>query len=215
MGCRLHPSYRLFLCPRNLTGNCGSGRRRKLTIELSPKCARVTCRGVTQWTDERAEADAACGFRIFLATLDQRLIALDSQTGEPCAGFGEAGTVSVTPLIAAATPANATGSVRTYMPPVVVTDTIIIGTSVGAKFRRADAPSGAVRAFDARTGKFKWMFDPVPRNPDDPEAKNWNPESLAATGGANVWSLMSVDEERDLVFQPNRHRYFKVYYWST
>jgi quinoprotein glucose dehydrogenase len=171
-------------------------------IDRGDRGAQYKCRGVTQWTDERAEADGACGSRIFLATLDQRLIALDSQTGEPCAGFGEAGTVSVTPLIAAATPANDTGSVRTYMPPVVVTDTIIIGTSVGAKFRRADAPSGAVRAFDARTGKFKWMFDPVPRNPDDPEAKNWNPESLAATGGANVWSLMSVDAERDLVFLP-------------
>jgi len=46
------------------------------------------------------------------------------------------------------------------------------------------------------------MFDPVPRNPGDPEAANWTPESLIKTGGANVWTLMSVDTERDLVFLP-------------
>ncbi len=171
-------------------------------VDREDRNAQYKCRGVTQWTDERADIDKACGSRIFLATLDQRLITLDSHTGELCAGFGESGVVSITPFIDATLPATDTGGVRTYMPPVIVSDTVIIGTSVGAKFKRADAPSGAIRAFDVRTGTFKWMFDPVPRNPDDPEAANWDPDALVNTGGGNVWSLMSVDHERDLVFLP-------------
>ena len=171
-------------------------------VDREDRNAQYKCRGVTQWTDDRTAVEKTCASRIFLATLDQRLIALDSRTGEPCAGFGDSGVVSITPFIEAALPATDTAGVRTYMPPVIVSDTVIIGTSVGAKFRRADAPSGAIRAFDVRTGAFKWMFDPVPRNPDDPEAGNWDPDALANTGGGNVWSLMSVDHERDLVFLP-------------
>jgi quinoprotein glucose dehydrogenase len=171
-------------------------------VDRADRNAQYKCRGVTQWTDDRAVESEACGSRIFLPTLDQRLIALDSRTGELCAGFGDSGIVSVTPLIDATPPATDTASVRTYMPPVIVSDSVIIGTSVGAKFKRVDAPSGAIRAFDVRTGAFKWMFDPVPRNPNDPEAANWDPKALAYSGGGNVWSLMSVDAERDLVFLP-------------
>lgn len=167
------------------------------------------CRGVAQWLDQQA-ADSAdsstqpgvCISRVFLVTYDQRLYALDGRTGTPCPDFGEAGRVSLTPFIDSSKPSTDTPSVLTYMPPVIVSDTVIIGSSVGAKFKRADSPSGAIRAFDARSGDFKWMFDPVPRNPGDPEAANWAPRSLIRTGGANVWTLMSVDTERDMVFLP-------------
>ena len=160
------------------------------------------CRGVAQWRDEQAAADAACTFRIMLITADQRLIALDARNGEPCADFGTAGTVNMVPHIDATEPATDTNSVRTYMPPSIVSDTVILGSSVGSKFKRVDAPSGAVHGFDARSGALKWSFDPVPRNPGDPEAANWTPESLAVTGGGNVWTLMAADVERDLVFLP-------------
>jgi quinoprotein glucose dehydrogenase len=55
-----------------------------------------------------------------------------------------------------------------------------------------------VRAFDARTGAPRWTFDPIPN--DRPES--WQNDSAARTGQANVWSTMSVDEARDLVFLP-------------
>jgi quinoprotein glucose dehydrogenase len=171
-------------------------------VERGDSSAQYKCRGVAQWTDEDVDSGTSCSTRIFLATLDQRLFALDARTGRPCPMFGEAGLVSLTAHIDATNPATDTAGVRTYMPPVIVGDTVVIGTSVGAKFKRPDAPSGAVRAFHARTGRFKWMFDPVPRNPDDPAAGDWTAESLENTGGANVWSLMSVDQKRDLVFLP-------------
>jgi quinoprotein glucose dehydrogenase len=160
------------------------------------------CRGVAQWHDTEAAADAPCTWRVLLATFDQRLYALDALTGKSCAGFGDLGLVRLAPLIKSTEPSADSKTVLTYMPPTIVRDTVVVGSSVGAKFRRADAPSGAVRAFDVRSGAFKWSFDPVPRNPGDPEAENWDEAALERTGGGNVWSLMSADEERDLVFLP-------------
>jgi len=42
----------------------------------------------------------------------------------------------------------------------------------------------------------------VPRNANDPQARNWTEAARQTTGAANVWSMMSVDAERDLVFLP-------------
>jgi quinoprotein glucose dehydrogenase len=51
---------------------------------------------------------------------------------------------------------------------------------------------GIVRAFDARTGKLRWTWDPIPW------AMNTNPR----TGAGNAWSTLSVDLEHGLVFVP-------------
>jgi quinoprotein glucose dehydrogenase len=103
----------------------------------------------------------------------------------------------------AATPAPADPwEVQFSAPPVMVNDVLVIGHINNAKNQMASAPSGAIRGFDARTGALRWSFDPVPRNPGDPQAANWTPAALAATGGGNAWSLLSVDEARDLVFVP-------------
>jgi len=69
-------------------------------------------------------------------------------------------------------------------------------------FHRANAPNGAVRAFDARTGAPRWTWDPVPRTPADPAYAGWTPESAANTGAANVWGMMSADESLGLVYMP-------------
>ena len=51
-------------------------------------------RGVAYWRDRRRRR-APCAARVFLATLDARLIALDAATGKPCADFGASGTVNL------------------------------------------------------------------------------------------------------------------------
>jgi quinoprotein glucose dehydrogenase len=160
------------------------------------------CRGVAQWRDTTADPDADCASRVFLATHDQRLYAVDARTGKTCVGFGDLGLVRLAPLIKASTPAVEPDTVRTFMPPAVVGDTVVVGSTIGSKTRRTDAPSGAVRAFDARTGEPRWSFDPLPRAPGARGAKQWDADALAATGGANVWSLMSVDEARGLIYLP-------------
>lgn len=52
-------------------------------------------RGVSTWLDSSRRAGEPCRRRIFEATLDARLIALDAVTGTPCDGFGRDGTVSL------------------------------------------------------------------------------------------------------------------------
>lgn len=47
-----------------------------------------------------------------------------------------------------------------------------------------------------------WKFDPIPRTSEHPAADRWALGQAQQTGGANVWSLMTVDAERDLVFLP-------------
>lgn len=172
-------------------------------LRLSPVPGRLKCLGVTYWQDRQAPTEQLCAHRIFSGTSDRRLLAVDARTGKPCPGFGDDGQVDVTSLFMAASPAPADPwEVQFSAPPVMVNDVLVIGHINNAKNQEAHAPSGAIRGFDARTGAFLWSFDPVPRNPGDPEAAHWTAEGLASTGGGNAWSLLSADEARDLVFVP-------------
>ena len=67
-----------------------------------PKIARdveygdFASRGVSSWLDAEAPADAVCRRRIFAATAQSQLVALDMRDGKPCAGFGRDGMVDLT-----------------------------------------------------------------------------------------------------------------------
>ena len=172
-------------------------------VALSEVPTRLKCLGVAYWKDRGARPGARCAHRLFSGTSDRRLLALDARDGTPCPGFGSDGQVDVNPIIAATRPAHADpwGTIFAA-PPVVVNDVVVIGHINNMKNQFAAAPSGATRAFDARTGALRWSFDPVPRERADATSLGWTPEALRATGGGNVWSLLSVDEARDLVFLP-------------
>ncbi len=61
-------------------------------IDLTGRYAnQLVCRGVETWLDPTGAAGAECRRRIFTATNDGRLIALDAATGAPCADFGDGG----------------------------------------------------------------------------------------------------------------------------
>jgi len=152
-------------------------------------------RGVTYWEGESSVA--RCTGRIFLATVDARLIALDAEDGTPCADFGESGTIRLDRDVGRVE----TGQYGVTSPPVVFGDLVITGSSIGDN-RRADLEHGTVRAWDARTGELRWRWDPIPRDSTDPMWKEWSPRAASTTGGANAWAPMSVDEARGLVFVP-------------
>ncbi|MGJ4994894.1 pyrroloquinoline quinone-dependent dehydrogenase [Bradyrhizobium sp. HKCCYLS3077] len=145
---------------------------------------RYACRGVTSWVDRTAPADAACRSRLFMGTVDARLIALDARTGRPCAGFGDGGEVRIDVAKDLLWP----GEFQITSAPVVGRDVVVVGSSI-ADNQRLDAPKGTVRGFDARTGVMRWSFDPLIH------------DGIQA-GHANVWAPMSVDDERGLVFLP-------------
>lgn len=142
-------------------------------------------RGVSTWLDAGRKLGAECRRRIFLATIDARLISLDAASGKPCKDFGDAGQLDLTRGIANIIRA---GEYEETSPPAIVDDLVVVGSSI-ADNDRVDSPTGLVRAFDARTGSLRWRWDPIP-------------PALAPTGAGNAWSVISVDAERDLVFVP-------------
>jgi len=161
----------------------------------------TNCRGVAYWADRSDAPPAFCAQRIFVATHDLRLIALDAPSGKACPDFGTGGTVALEAEVLAAHPPAAIGEVKFSGPPLVINDVVVLGTTV-RDFHRANAPNGSVRAFDARSGAARWNFDPVPRSADDPAYSGWSEAAARDTGAGNVWGLMSADPERDLLFMP-------------
>jgi len=157
-----------------------------------------TNRGVSTWVDPEQPSSAACHRRIYVASVDARLIALDARTGEPCADFGDHGVVRLGDV---RNPAQYTGEYEITSPPAVVHGLLIVGSTVADNVR-AQAPSGVVRAFDARTGALRWAWDPVPRSAGDAGYGTWRGSGAHETGAANAWSIISVDSARDLVFVP-------------
>ncbi len=160
------------------------------------------CRGVSIWHDDKADPGSACEWRVYTATSDRRLFAVDVTNGKPCTDFGENGEVDMNPLVKATKPEGDIKTVQFWAPPAVVGDIVALSATVHSKGKQVRSYPGLVRGFDARTGEFRWWFDPVPRNPDDPEAANWTAEALANTGSASAWAFMSVDAERELLFVP-------------
>ncbi|HEX7938122.1 MAG TPA: pyrroloquinoline quinone-dependent dehydrogenase [Gemmatimonadaceae bacterium] len=158
-----------------------------------------TSRGVSTWVDARAAATAPCRRRIFLGTIDARIIALDAKTGTPCAGFGDKGVVRLRRGLRNAPFENAEYELTS--PPAVINGLIVAGSAV-ADNNRVNAASGEVRAFDARTGALKWTWDPVPRDSADPAYGSWRGNMAHATGAANAWSVIAADSARDMVFVP-------------
>jgi quinoprotein glucose dehydrogenase len=151
-------------------------------------------RGVAYWRDPAASG--ACAARVFLATLDARLFALDAASGAPCPGFGAGGAVDLRAGIA---PLYDDWEYNVTSPGTVVGDVIVIGSSV-ADTLRPDAPPGDVRAFDVRSGALRWTFHTIPRE-GEPGHETWE-TGTRLTGAANVWSTISADLARGWVFLP-------------
>ena len=157
-----------------------------------------TNRGVTTWLDASA-SPSACRRRIFVAVIDARLIALDARTGRPCADFGANGTVDL--RVGLRNPPFETAEYEVTSPPAIVGGMLVVGSAV-ADNSRADAASGEVRGFDARTGALRWTWDPIPQNPADPAYATWIGDRAHTTGAANAWSVIAADTGRGLVFVP-------------
>ncbi len=156
-------------------------------------------RGVALWLDNTVTAGSRCSLRVFIATIDTRLIALDAATGTPCSDFGQQGTVQLRNGLRN-TPANA-GEYEETSPPTVVGGVVVVGSAV-ADNNRIDAASGEVRGFDARTGALRWTWHPVPQDSTIPAWRTWVGPNAHRTGAANAWTVFAADPARNIVFVP-------------
>lgn len=154
----------------------------------------TTSRGLSTWLDPQRGANQPCSRRIFVAAYDARLIALDAATGWLCEDFGAGGVVALRNGVA-----RLEGRREQYKqtaPPAVIADLVIVGSSIFDS-RHADAPSGVVRAFDARSGSLRWAWEPVAG------VGGWDADGVwVPAGAANTWASITVDEVRNLVFVP-------------
>ncbi len=145
-------------------------------------CCDVVNRGLAVWNG-----------KLYLGTLDGRLIALDAVTGKP---VWEKNTID------REKPYTITGAPR------VVKGKVIIGNG-GAEL----GVRGYITAYDAETGDQLWRFFTVPGNPDDPvehpeldaAMDTWNDGGSDVKwwdvgGGGTVWDAMAYDPELDLLY---------------
>jgi len=156
-------------------------------LELPYGASEVTSRGVSAWREKSAKSGQPCALRIFIGTLDARLIAVDGVTGKPCTDFGLNGEVDLANGVRLRDP----GDYQVTSAPAIAKDLVITGSSIGDN-RAVSVERGIVRAFDVRTGAQRWSWDPIP----------WALDTNPRTGAGNAWSTISVDAERDLVFVP-------------
>jgi len=164
----------------------------------------MTCRGMA-FHDATAYGAAAtrlaqpdapvarCERRLFLPTNDGTLVALDVEDGKPCEDFGEAGVVDLKTGLGE----DALGVYLPTSPPVVTEKLVIVGGSItdnGA----VDSPGGVIRAYDVRSGRLVWNFDPG--NPQATEPLPSGDTYVRST--PNSWTIATADEALGLVYIP-------------
>ncbi len=126
--------------------------------------------------------------RVYVGTLDGRLVALDAETGDPVWEV-----VTVDPSLNY----TITGAPR------IVEGKVVIGNG-GAEF----GVRGYVSAFDAVSGELVWRTFTVPGDPSQPfesaamkrAAGTWTGEWWKAGGGGTVWDSMAYDPELGLLY---------------
>jgi glucose dehydrogenase len=162
--------------------------------------------GKTIWIQEAPagpeglRGDSTRGLAYWRGRDDQRvfvqrgetLMALNVKTGRRYADFGQGGIVN---LRLGPEPYRWTGA------PQVCRDVVIVGSSMSDSPLRKEATPGDVRAYDVRTGKLRWTFHVIPRAGEFGVA-TWKENSWQYTGHANLWSLISVDEDLGYAYLP-------------
>lgn len=159
-----------------------------------------TCRGVSYYEEtpvaaqDSAANPAICRKRIFNATTDAQLIALDADTGKPCADFGQNGVVDLHANMGEVRP----HALMQTAAPLVAGKLVIVGGSVMDNGFNSGNPSGVIRAYDVQSGRLVWNFDPA------------NPENTAPiAAGQNypqdtpvAWGTLSADLKNGVVYVP-------------
>ncbi len=148
-------------------------------------------RGVTHFKDGDFE-------RIYIATGDSRLISIDAKTGKPDSSFGSNGEIDLTKGL------RRPVDKRLYAvssPPAICRGVVAVGSSIMDGPMRKEMPPGDVRGFDARTGEVKWTFHSIPQ-PGEFGNDTWEESAWEYTGNANVWTIMSADEDLGYFYLP-------------
>ncbi|RRW78991.1 membrane-bound PQQ-dependent dehydrogenase, glucose/quinate/shikimate family [Pantoea dispersa] len=159
-----------------------------------------TCRGVSYYAgapvaaQDTAATPAMCRKRIFNATTDARLIALDADSGKLCADFGNNGVVDLHANMGEVRP----HALMQTAAPLVAGNLVIVGGSVMDNGFNSGNPSGVIRAYDVQSGRLVWNFDPAnPQNTAPIAAGQSYPQDTPV-----AWGTLSADLKNGLVYVP-------------
>jgi quinoprotein glucose dehydrogenase len=157
-------------------------------------------RGLNYWeSPDRSD-------RRLLITVNDYLQAIDARTGQSILTFGDKGLVDLKVGLSPRDPATVVRA-QSSTPGAVFEDLIILGAAVGEGYLGAP---GHIRAYNVVTGKHAWTFHTVPQ-PGEYGYETWPPEAYRYVGGANVWTEMSVDVKRGIVYAPTASPSYDFY----
>ena len=150
-----------------------------------------TCRGLAYY--RVPSATGVCSARLYTATVDAHILAVDAATGVPCHDFGDNGRVDLQKGMGPSVP----GYYYVTSAPTVVRGRLVVGGFV-ADGQETGEPSGVIRAFDAVTGKLSWAWDMGNSGVHTEPAEG----QTYTRGTPNSWAPMAADETLGLVFVP-------------
>lgn len=136
--------------------------------------------------------------RLFFATYDAYLYAVDARSGLPDSGFGSDGRVDLTLGLGREVDRQEYGVIS---PPLVTNNKVVVNSAISDGPRSLTMPPGDVRAFNPETGALEWTFHTIPK-PGEFGNDTWQDSSWEYTGNTNSWTIMSADDEAGIVYIP-------------
>jgi quinate dehydrogenase (quinone) len=147
----------------------------------------VGARGMNYWeSPDRSD-------RRLLFIAGGYLTAINAETGDAIAGFGDNGRVD----LRTALERQAAQPLHTGNPGRIFDGTMIV--SLPAQGVSYDATPADVQAYDVRTGRLQWVFHSIP-HPGEFGYDTWPPDAYKNSGGVHNWSESTVDEQRGIAF---------------
>jgi quinoprotein glucose dehydrogenase len=147
-------------------------------------------RGLNYW-ESKDKKD-----RRLVFTLNNSIQEIDAVTGKTITSFGDSGYVDMRKGLDR--DPTSIRRMQAMTPGVIYDDLLIVGSAPGEGYF---SPPGYVRAYNVVTGKPEWTFHTIP-HPGEFGYDTWPKDAYKYVGGVNVWSEMSVDPERGIVFLP-------------
>ena len=184
----------LYVCTpfnRIIAFDVDSGRRKWRYDPQSKIPGWQRCRSLGYHQTATASVDSICARRLFTATGDARLVAIDAATGRPCPDFGNNGQIDLKVDMGLIDPGYYTQTAA----PLVAGDVVIVGGRISDNVSTGLA-GGVVRAYDVTTGNLRWAWDP-----GNPAITRRPPPGQPYTRATpNVWAGMSYDASLGLVY---------------
>ncbi len=169
------------------------------THASGPEIKIITNRGINYW-ESKDRSD-----RRLLFASNHFLRAIEARTGKTIPTFGNDGAVDLKDGLGR--DPKTLSLVQSTTPGRVFEDLLILGSATNQGY--GSAP-GDLRAFDVRTGRLVWTFHTIP-HPGEFGYETWPKDAWQKVGGANIWSELSIDEKRGIVYAPTASAKYNFY----